>query len=530
MDRPNVILIVTDQQRADHLGCFGNQIVATPNIDGLAANGVAHDNCFVATPICMPNRASLMTMRMPSLHGVRHNGIPLSMEAPTFPEVLAAAGYRTALIGKSHLQNMEDKPPVLSRSLPPGAKVVPGLAEAHREDLSAPRYRQESPGAWRDPDHRVSTPFYGFDHVELCDEHGDRCYGDYGRWLARTAPGADMQRGPEGALTDEEIVAPQAWKTSLPEEQYPTSWVGARCEAFLEDQAKRQAGQPFFLMCSFPDPHHPFTPPGRYWGMYHPRDIDLPVSFHHPEKDMPPPLAWLHAERRAGKAPRNKHRVFSVSESEARQAISLTYGMITMIDDTVGRILKTLKATGLAENTVVIFTSDHGDFMGDHGLLLKGPLHYRPLIRVPLIWYDPAHAGRARNDALASTLDIGASILRRCGLAPPNGSQGHVLSGVFDSADGPPRKALIIEDESQRAFLGFSQPVRLRSLIAGNWRLSLYLEGEHGELYDLATDPHEMRNLWGDPAHAARRSELLRLMVQTMMENTDRSPLPTGLA
>lgn len=534
MDRPNVILIVTDQQRADHLGCYANPVVATPSIDGLAVKGVAHDNCFVATPICMPNRASLMTMRMPSLHGVRHNGIPLSMGAPTFPELLAAAGYRTALIGKSHLQNMEDKPPVLSRRLPPGAKPMPGLDEARREDLTAARYRQESPKAWHNPDHRIATPFYGFDHVELCDEHGDRCYGDYGRWLSRSAPEADARRGPDGALQAEGIVAPQAWPTSLPEETYPTSWVGARCAAYLQDHANRQADQPFFLMCSFPDPHHPFTPPGRYWNMYDPHAIDLPASFYRPEESMPPPLAWLHAERRAGKAPRNKHRVFSVTEDEARQAIALTYGMITMIDDAVGRLLASLESTGMAENTVVIFTSDHGDFMGDHGLLLKGPLHYRPLIRVPLIWHDPTQPGGFRNSELASTLDIGTTILRRCGLAPPNGCQGMVLPGAlpgaFCATDEPPREALIIEDENQRAFLGFERPVRLRTLIAGNWRLSLYLEGDRGEMYDLASDPHEMHNLWDEPAHAKRRSELLRLMVQVMMENTERSPLPTGLA
>src|SRR6185369_16472412 len=106
--RPNFLFIVTDQHRADHLGCYGNPIVRTPNIDGLAAKGVCFDNFYVASPICMPNRATLMTGRMPSVHGVRHNGIPLSLAATTFADQLRLAGYRTSLVGKSHLQNMTD--------------------------------------------------------------------------------------------------------------------------------------------------------------------------------------------------------------------------------------------------------------------------------------------------------------------------------------------------------------------------------------------------------------------------------------
>ena len=136
-DRPSFILFITDQQRADFLGCTGHPVLKTPNIDAIAAGGVIHDRFYVASPVCMPNRASLMTARLPSSHGVRMNGIPLDRRHVTFVDLLRAAGYGTALIGKSHLQNIAGRPPIMARPQPrPGVEVAPGnLAEAERHDL-----------------------------------------------------------------------------------------------------------------------------------------------------------------------------------------------------------------------------------------------------------------------------------------------------------------------------------------------------------------------------------------------------------
>ena len=124
MRQPNILLIMTDQHRADHLGCYGNRQVRTPHIDGIASKGTVFDRFYVASPICMPNRSTLMTGRMPSLHGVRHNGIPLRLGDTTFATLLGARGYRTALIGKSHLQNMQDIPPLVQRAPRDGRTVV----------------------------------------------------------------------------------------------------------------------------------------------------------------------------------------------------------------------------------------------------------------------------------------------------------------------------------------------------------------------------------------------------------------------
>lgn len=167
---PNILLFINDQHRADHLGCYGNDIVQTPNIDALAARGARFDKFYVSCPICMPNRATLMTGRMPSLHGVRQNGIPLSPQATVFPRLLRAAGYRTGPMGKSHLQSISAKPVTTGPPVPDPARIQPpgDLAEARRGLWSDGRYDQELPTTWAgEQGFEPALPFYGFDEIAL---------------------------------------------------------------------------------------------------------------------------------------------------------------------------------------------------------------------------------------------------------------------------------------------------------------------------------------------------------------------------
>ena len=529
---PNVLLIITDQQRADHLGCYGNPTVRTPNIDRLAAAGWAADRFYVSTPICMPNRSTLMTGRMPSVHGVRHNGIPLSLDVTTFPEVLRAHGYRTALHGKSHLQNMTGLPP----SVPgPDANAGPAappyeLREARHRVHDADRYEQENSALWLDPRHHMQVPFYGFEDVSLCTNHGDEVGGEYARWLRGKLPNAEAMRGPNGAIPTPGFIAPQARRTRLPEEFYPTTYVADQTIAWLERHASAGETRPFFVQCSFPDPHHPFTPPGRYWSMYDPADVDVPRSFH--SGAMPPPhVAALRRARAAGTAETGEQACFAVSEREARESIALTYGMIAMIDDAVGRVLASLGDLGLAENTVVIFTSDHGDFMGDHQLMLKGALHFQGLIRTPFIWFDPHDpAGGRRSSDLLGTIDIASTVLDRAGLDGFNGMQGRSMLPAIASGDGKPRTRFSIEEETQRPLLGFAERIRLRTLVTERYRLSTYAGVSWGELYDYREDPDETVNRWDDPAYAGVQKELLYELAQAAFDASETSPHPTNRA
>jgi arylsulfatase A-like enzyme len=223
--------------------------------------------------------------------------------------------------------------------------------------------------------------------------------------------------------------------------------------------------------------------------------------------------------------------LFACSEREAREAIALTFGMITMIDDAVGRILARLRALGLADDTVVIFTADHGDFMGDHQLLLKGPIHYDSITRVPFIWADPkASEHGARRQALAGTIDIAPTILARAGLAPFNGMQGASLLPVIDGAGDTFRDATLIEEEGQRVYMGFPARARMRTLLTERYRLSVYDGVRWGEFYDRREDPHELVNRWDDPASRDALRETQDRMIHEMLALSETSPRPSALA
>jgi arylsulfatase len=530
---PNFLVFITDQHRADHLGCYGNPIVRTPHIDTLAANGTRFEKAYVANPVCMPNRGSMMTGRLPSIHGGRGNGVPLPLESVTFVDLLSEAGYKTALIGKSHLQNMEDRPPALPpRSLDPALHPSAKYPEARRTNITSAAYRQELRSSWENPDHQLSLPYYGFQEVILCNHHADECFGDWLRWLQKEHPAFANRLGREHGQRDPRFVAPQAWHTQLDENLYPTHYIADQTARWITQHVATQPTQPFAVVCSFPDPHHPWTPPGRYWDQYDPAAMPLPPSLTD-GRDPPPHVRWLQEERKNGDAKLDGPRLFAATAREVQEMTALTYGMISNIDDRIGLVMEALRATGADQDTVVIFTADHGDLMGDHGIVLKGPLHYQGLVRVPFIWREPQQANppaaAVRKD-LVSSIDLATSILSRAGIAPPNGVQGRPLFSPQGEIQMSARDAVLIEETQQRAYLGFTQQVRVRTLVSSTHRLSLFAEGNWGELYDLAADPHEMFNLWDQPEAQAAKTALMQRLLQLLIEYSDTSPGPTHLA
>lgn len=530
--QPNFLIILTDQHRADHLGCYGNPIVRTPHIDALAGAGMRFERNYVANPVCMPNRGSIMTSRMPSTHGARSNGIALPLESVTFADLLSEFGYRTALVGKSHLQNMEDRPPLM-----PVVEKDPALRESslYQEARRAPAdpsaYEQELRSRWADPAHHIRTPYYGFQEVVLCNHHADECFGDWLRWLQAERPELAGQVGREHGDLDPRFIAPQAWRTKLDEFSYPSHYIAEQTAQWIARHMQSTPQQPFALMCSFPDPHHPWTPPGKYWDMYDPAAMPVPASMRG-EGESAPHVRWLMQERQRGEARVDGPRMFAASPREVQEMLALTYGMISNIDDRIGLILQTLKDTGADANTVVIFTSDHGDLMGDHGIVLKGPLHYQGLIRTPLIWREPAGQGDAGSvrDDLCSSLDLPASILQRAGIAAVNGMQGKALVGTQGEPRISGRDAVLIEENQQRAYLGFDKPVRVRTIVTSSHRMSVFADSAWGELYDLQADPLECSNLWDEPQCQALRGQLMERLTQLLVEHGDSSPLPTRIA
>lgn len=510
--RPNIVLFVADQLRADHLGCYGHPLAVTPNIDALAARGRRYANCHVASTVCMPNRATMLTGRMPSLHGVRRNGIPLPHWQRTFPELLSAIGYRTALIGKGHLQPFGQYARDGAGPNPTDTVILPG---------STDDYTMEFISRWQqDDEHGITSPYYGFDHAELCLAHGDLVEGDYARWLTERDPDAAERRGPEHALPSPDRRARDAWRTAVPEDLYPSAFVAQRAIEWLSDHSQNHADQPFLLVCSFPDPHHPFTPPGRFWDLVDPDDVELPDSFH--QRSRSPLIDFIHRISRDGLLP-HTHIPFAPDEREAREIIALTLGSVANIDARVGEVIQAIEGQGLAGDTITVFTTDHGDMMGDHGVFLKGPMHCNALTQVPLIWSDPHSATTADTDSRqASSLDLARTILGAAACVPAVGMQGIDLNA--DPADS--NRAVLLENES--AGLQFDRPTGfgVRSIRTPDWRLTMSDDPELCEMYDLRSDPAEVRNLWHEPTRAAQRRDLTDLLVETEIGHREQGITP----
>ena len=525
--KPNFLFIITDQQRADHVGCYGNRILKTPNIDSLTDQGITFDKYYVASPTCMPNRASLATGRMPSATGVTTNGFPLPIDTVTLMDVLGAGGYRTALMGKSHLQYFTDgkvRPEtfsVKSDHTPPPED----LSQALRRRASGPEFNNELRSAWeKDPSRGVKVPYYGFQEVKIALFHADRVGGDYSAWLADNHSDPNSLRGPENALKNSGISAPQAWRTRIPEELYPTNWITNLTIDCLERYATDD--QPFFIQCGYTDPHHPFTPPGKYWDMYDPADIPAPSSLGAKHNNPPPFISDLRSSLADGTANRTYVHPYAVTDQEARESIALTYGMITMVDDGVGRILKKLDELGLRENTIIVYTSDHGDIMGDHGIMLKHGLHSEGVIRVPFIWSDPSHGQGVRSSILASAIDFAPSVLNRAGLAPYSGIQGEDIVSAVTEDKSPKRNGLIIEADELPENVDIEKFFRVRTYVDERWRLTLWVDDDFGELYDRENDPLELNNLWDEPSAKQDKAGLVEAMLKQQYTYSDLMPRP----
>lgn len=507
----NVLLIMTDQQRADHVGFGGHPLVRTPNLDGLAARGRQFTRCHVANPICMPNRATILTGRMPSVHGTRINGIPLDWRVNTFARRLRSAGYDTSLVGKAHFQNMGQ--PGLADQRPEGATDAIDRDLPDDWDLWEEAARHRSAPIVLPPD------YYGFDHVDLVTGHTDAASGHYIHWLGRhgVEPG-DVR----GVRTARERFDgwDQVYQSCLPPELYHTTYVAERACAHLE----RAAGgaQPFLLQVSFPDPHHPFGPPGEYFHRHDPATIPLPSTWDDDLAGAPPHIKGIAANVGSQTF---AVQPFRPTEEQYRHAAAAELGMIELIDDAVGRVLDALDAYGLTERTLVVFTSDHGDMMGDHGLILKGTMHYEGCTRVPLVVAGP-EVETGVSDALVSSIDIPQTILDCTGVEPFEGMQGHSLRPLLNDAATTVRDSILVEEDQPFDAYRTGHGIRMRTLITQEARMTLYEGTDHLELFNLVDDPEERTNLASRNGDGEDTGPMLTALARSLIEHADRAPRP----
>ncbi len=274
---------------------------------------------------------------------------------------------------------------------------------------------------------------------------------------------------------------------------------------------------PWFAWCSFPDPHHPLTPPGDWFHRHRAQDMALPASRHDPLREAPSHLRVFRDIH-----PRDQRNWVAPcgfgDDALLGEAIAATYGMIEMIDDGVGRLLDALEQQGIADNTLVVFTSDHGDMMGDHGLFLKGFMHYRGTLQVPLVMAGPGISA-GRSSALAASIDLGPTLLDLCRLHGYDGIQGQSLRPVLEDPAASARESVLIEDDIAPITASLTPiPAKTRTLVCGQHRYTRNSKGEE-QLFDLAADPEEMRDLkTEDPA---LRSEMIERLADALIAADD---------
>ena len=509
-DKKNVLIFITDQQRADHVGYAGNSVVQTPNLDQLAARSTVFNNAWVSNPVCMPNRSTIMTGRMPSAHGCIFNDRSLNWHTNTFVRGFKQAGYATGLIGKSHLQHGMSK----NAMVPFRGQLSEAQALAAGWDSieDFERYLDNTPN---DPD-----DFYGFSQIELSIDHGASVAGHHLRWALDRGGKLDDLVIDQDNLTngsDRSKHWDQIYRPPYGEELHSTEFVTQRTMNFID--GANQANQPWLAWCSFPDPHHPMTPPGKWFDMYKPEDMPLPESRHDSLENAPAHLRLFQAihprDQRNWVAPCG----YGGNDELLQEAIAATYGTISFIDDGIGRILNHLESLGIRDDTIIAFTSDHGDMMGDHGLFLKGFMHYRGTLQVPMLIDHPDYEGSQTN-RLASSIDLASTFLDLCDIKAYNGVQGVSLKPVLENPDAAVRESILIEDDVPVITSKLTPiPARTRTLITEQFRYTRNSKGEE-QLFDLINDPDEMKDITSD---STTKLKMLEELNQQMMMADDSS-------
>jgi len=496
--RPNILLVTTDQQRWDALGFLGQPGYRTPNLDRLAAEGIHFERCYTPSPICTPARISLITGQ----YATRHGGYCIGMEpvpalkGPTLGRCLAAAGYRTASVGKTHY-------------------VARFLEEQHIAGTDAP----PPESFWDEP----ARDYLGFQELHHCQSHtcDSPPNGHYRSWLK--AKGVDPetlaehfnQRDANGKVV--RSLPPGRW--DLPHDLTQNAWITERSMEFIE--RCREAGEPWFCMANYQDPHSPFVCPEPFYSDVDMTGVDL-GGLRPGEMDDKPPFyksfvegkGWLGADGEPLTDADNRNVAHTVTYDkfgDPAKAIRAYIGMCNMLDHYVGKLLERLDATGQRGNTLVLFTSDHGELLGRHGMIYKGLPAYDDNQRVPGIMAWPAaQRTSGSTPSMLNLVDFMPTILEAAGAPTPPGVQGVSQLPLLKGETGCVRDWALVDHYA-------TSRCHQQTFVHGGYKLVVYREAEYGELYDLEVDPDQRRNLFDDPTRAERRCALLHKLAQANM-------------
>ncbi|MEP7366331.1 MAG: sulfatase-like hydrolase/transferase [Acidobacteriota bacterium] len=458
--RPNILWIMADQFRYDCLGANGNHLIRTPNLDRLAARSANFSHAFVQSPVCVPSRVSYFTGRYPHSHKNRVNYTPLDSSEVLIQQILKDAGYGTGSVGKLHYY-------------PPTA------------------------------DHARST---GFDTIRLDDgiSRTDE-FSDYVAWRNAHDPKAKL-----GYHATEPKPGKNPFRGAIDYEYTPTAWTGRETRSVLADFAR--GGKPFFLFSSFFKPHAPYTVLEPYDSMFDNIDIPLPKQVTLADIQKLPLPAQKQILRGRPQYAMDRQRLEWIYRSY--------YASVAMIDKEVGDILDTLRQSGQEQNTVVIFSTDHGDQLLEHGLVDKN-VFFEASVRVPFLISLPGRIKPGRYDELIEMVDILSTLFDICGLPLAPRVQGRSFAPLVTGGQYTPREFAFAENIIPEVItsgnlelpyvpgkgVGGIRHPDAKMIRTQRWKFNHY-PGHGGELYDLQSDPGEERNLYAQAAHQPRVREM----------------------
>lgn len=436
MKRPNILFIMADQLAASALAAYGHKLVKTPHLDRLAARGTVFENAYSPNPICASSRFAMMSGQMSSRIGAFDNAAEFPASVPTFAHYLRSLGYHTGLSGKMHFV---------------GPDQLHGFED------------------------RVTTDIYPADFGWTAD------------WERKIEPYAPSQMSMRGVVESGLCVRSLQMDYDDDVAHQAVQWLYDHAR----DHARRPEPSPFLLVASFSHPHNPFTISREYWDLYDPADIDMPAVPFIPYEERDP---W---SQRYYKLIRQDEHI--VTDEMIRSARHAYYGMVSYVDHKVGLLLDALEQTGRLDDTVIVFTADHGEMLGERGMWFKfNP--YEPSIKVPLIIHAPGAASGQRVGVNCSLLDLLPTLVDlACDGEPPplaDHCDGHSLRALLHGADPTRSDEVLIEFTGE----GVHAPALI--LKKGAYKY-VHCEGDPGLLFNLESDPAELRNLCLDPAYAA---------------------------
>ena len=471
--RPNILWFCTDQQRFDTLGCYGNEFVKTPNLDRLAQEGVLFENAFSQSPVCTPSRASFLTGRYPRTTRCRQNGADIPEDEVLITKLIADVGYVCGLSGKLHLSAC-------------------------------------NPSVCKSIERRIDDGYTEFHWSHHSGSMGE-AINEYWQWLEEKGAKFESRVYPDSKYI----------RLGPPAELHQTTWCIEKACDFI---AKHRQEPWLFSINNF-DPHHSFDAPEEYLNRYTSCLDEIPLP-NHMEGELSNKPSWQQFDHEGAYGHRSGFPYQEMTEKDHRLVKASYWAMCDLIDEQFGRILETLEKTGQRDNTIIIFTSDHGEMLGDHGIYLKGPYFYEPAIHVPLIISWPEHILPQKSEALVELTDLAQTLLDAIGVPHHPGMQGKSLWPMLSGKTDCSHHRDDVYCEYYNAMPWHQNPTAQTTMVrTQRYKLTVAHGLDEGELYDLKIDRNEIRNLWDDSEYLAVKADMLKRLCDRMAWTVDPLPL-----